>query len=104
MSANVNLRDIDFASRYGMQETRKQQREDPDGSKILTMRMKGESLKMTELTPGTRLYQLSKDYDKLMLKRNLLYRKTTINGDHREQVVLSLTLCDYVLDSLHDQA
>ena len=45
------------------------------------MKRKGESLKMTELTPGTRLYQLAEDYDKFMLKRDLLYRKTTINGD-----------------------
>ena len=104
MSASIDSEDIDFESWYGIQETRKQQREDPDISKILTMKRKGESPKMTELTPGTRLYQLAKDFDRFMLKRGLLHRNTTTNGDCREQVVLPLTLLDYVLDSLHDQA
>ena len=83
MSASIDSEDIDFESWYGIQETRKQQREDPDISKTWTMKRKGESPKMTELTPGTRLYQLAKDFDRFMLKRGLLYRNTTTNGDCR---------------------
>ena len=50
----------------GIKKMKKQQGGDLDISKILTMKRKGENPKMTELTPGTRLYQLAKDFDKFM--------------------------------------
>ena len=50
--------------------------------------------------PDVRMYL--RDWSKLKLKDNVLYRTTTVSGEEYEQLIIPSTIKDTILQSLHD--
>ena len=100
--------DIDFAEDADIvaecRETRQQQAEDKNISLVLEMLRKKVTPILKKYKPGTELYQLIKDYEKLKIKRGLLGRVTFVDGVETWRVVLPRSMRAHVLEALHDQA
>ena len=105
MSAKVlDLDDLKAETTNGLTEVRKRQREDPNIGPILQQVSQGVQPTLGKLTPGSSRHRLAKEFDKLKLKRGLLYRLTTVDGQEHFQVVMPKVYRELILTSLHDNA
>ena len=102
LQLDIGLDNEDFVG--NIRETRKCQAEDQNINTILKMIRESKIPNLHLMRPGTELYQLCKNFDKLKIKRGLLGRVTYVDGEDRWQVVLPKSLRKRVLDSLHNQA
>ncbi len=96
--------DLKAETTIGLKEIRKQQREDPDIGQIYNQVCQGRRPNMKQLSPRTRRYKLAKEFDRLKVRRGLLYRVTKIDEQERMQVVMPKGLHELVLTSLHGEA
>ena len=100
----VDIEDVDEGSTVGLRELRRSQVDDPAIGPVLRAVTQKAPMKMEKLTPGTELHQLAKEYDKLRVRRGLLYRVIDMDGEERAQVVLPKKHRELVLRSLHNDA
>ena len=106
MSARVlDSDDLKVETTIGLKEMQKQQREDPDISPIFNQVSQGVRPYWKKLSPRTpQCMWLAKEFDRLKIRRGLLYCVTKVDGHERLQVVMPKALHELVLLSLHDDA
>ena len=94
----------DVESTIGLKEVRRSQRDDPAIGPIIRAVNSNTRPRLDRLKPGTELHRLAREFDKLKMRRGLLYRVTDWEGQERSQVVLPKRYRELVLRSLHDDA
>ena len=88
----------------GLCEVRKSQMDDSVIGPLMKLVSRGKRPKLTGLGPWTEAHWLAKEFDRLQIKRGLLYRATEVDGQERLQVVMPQEYRELVLTGLHDNA
>ena len=102
MSAKVlDSDDLKAETTISLKEIRKQQREDPDIGPVFNQVSQGVYPNWKKLSPRTPQYRLVKEYDRLRIRRGLLYCATEVDGQEKMEVVTPKALHELVLTSLH---
>ena len=104
LSACIDISDDneDLVSR--VKDLRKSQTDDETISAILRMLRQQIKPKLSKFRPSSEIYKLVKNLDHLKVKRGILYRVTSVDGDEKWQVVLPKALREQVMEALHDRA
>ena len=103
MSAEaINIDDLNGDTTVGLRELRKSQRDDPSIGPIVQAHSQGNRPRLGNLQVGSEQYLLAKEFDKMTLRRGLLYRVTTIEGEKKMQIVLPKCYRKLVLTGCHD--
>ena len=78
------------------------QQQDPGVGPLISFVTRKVKPKPHQIPQASDLVKLLRQFDKLFLQRGVLYRRTTHNGESRQQLVLPKALRNLALQGLHD--
>ena len=93
---------LDDDTAVGVQDLRRAQRDDTDIGPVIRALSNGTRPRLDQFRPGSESHQLVRDWEKLKLRRGVLYRYVKMDGEDVHQIVLPRKYRQLALKGLHD--